>query len=100
MQELHARLGKLVEAVESGREAVLASHRTVLDYTDSSIARVSSPKDCSLPQNHRPLHVWLQKMQAQYSALKPRKFAGGLRRTLACSVLRSGKDLNVISKFI
>ena len=43
VRELHARLGKLVEQVESGREAVLNSHRAVLDFADSAIARVIIP---------------------------------------------------------
>lgn len=45
VRELHARLGKVVEQVESGREAVLTSHRAVLDFADSAIARVEIP-DC------------------------------------------------------
>ncbi|BDA49640.1 probable Ankyrin repeat domain-containing protein 54 at N-terminal half [Coccomyxa sp. Obi] len=42
VQELHARLVKLVEQVEGGRDAVLAFHRAVLDYADSSIARLGT----------------------------------------------------------
>lgn len=41
VEELHGRVSKLLEQVESGRDAVLASHRAVLDYADSAIARVS-----------------------------------------------------------
>ncbi|CAL8464474.1 g4009 [Coccomyxa elongata] len=42
VQELHARLVKLGKQVECGRDAVLASHRAVLDYADSSIARLGT----------------------------------------------------------
>ena len=47
VRQLHAKLGTLVEQVLSGRDAALASHRAVLDYADSSIARVRNLPGCT-----------------------------------------------------